>query len=67
MTIEEGCVLTAFTGFLLTSFSEFHEWVEKEKGHPVFTHEFPALQDELRRRSTDRAMKIIATQTKGTP
>ena len=39
MTREECLVVTAYTGILMTSFPEFHEFVEDTLGRPVYTHE----------------------------
>lgn len=40
LTKEQAIVLTGFTGILCTSFSYFHEDVEKRLGRPVWSHEF---------------------------
>jgi ribosomal protein S6 len=39
MTRNEAAIVGAYTGFLLGSFSDMHEYVEKIMGRPVFTHE----------------------------
>jgi hypothetical protein len=36
LTIESGILCCK-------DFSEFHEWVEKLLGHPIWTHEFPGF------------------------
>lgn len=41
MTKHEALVLSAFTGMkFVNGFSEFHAFIEKELGRPVWTHEF---------------------------
>lgn len=40
MTKEEKLIVSAYTGILMTDFSNFHEFVEKKLGRPVYTHEF---------------------------
>lgn len=40
LTIEQGIVISAYTGFLCCEFSAMHADVEKRIGHPVWTHQF---------------------------
>lgn len=40
MTDREKCIVTAYTGVLMTDWSTFHEWVEDFMGQPVYTHDF---------------------------
>ena len=40
MTKREGAIITAYTGVLIGSFSEFHKYAEEILGRPIFTHEF---------------------------
>lgn len=40
MTKQEKLIVSAYTGFLMTNFDDFHEYVEKLLNRPVFTHEF---------------------------
>lgn len=54
MTKHEKLVVSAYTGYLMTSFAEFHEYVEKVLARPIFTHELGEeilthkLQDAVR-------------------
>lgn len=49
LTKEQGIILTGFTGLMcVNSFSDFHADVEKRLGRPVWTHQFPELQDEIK-------------------
>lgn len=49
MTQEEKLIVSAYTGFLMTNFGELLEFIEKQLGRPVFTHELAseAVQKEL--------------------
>ena len=40
MTRREAAVITAFTGILIGSFSDFHEYAESIMGRPIWSHEF---------------------------
>jgi len=53
MTKDEAAIVSAYTGFMLGDFGEFHEYAEKVIGRPIFTHEFAnqSLIDELREKT----------------
>ena len=40
MTKREGAILTAFTGIMIGSFSDFQEYVDGLVGYSTFTHMF---------------------------
>ena len=40
MTKKEGAIISAFTGVMVGSFSDMHEYAEKIMGTPIFTHQF---------------------------
>ena len=40
MTKHQAAVITAYTGFLLGDFSDFHDYAETLMKRPIFTHEF---------------------------
>lgn len=40
LTKREAAIVSAYTGFLIGSFSDMHEYAEKIMGHPIFTHQF---------------------------
>lgn len=48
LTLEQAIILTGYTGVTCCDFSAFHADVERRLGHPVWTHQFPALRDEIR-------------------
>ena len=40
MTKKEGAIISVFTGIMVGSFSDMHEYSEKIMGTPIFTHQF---------------------------
>lgn len=49
LTKEQAVVLTGFTGIMFVrNFSDYHEDVERRMGRPIWTHQFPALADEIK-------------------
>lgn len=40
LTKKQAAVLTAFTGIVMGSFTDFHGYAEVILGRPIFTHEF---------------------------
>jgi hypothetical protein len=39
MKKREAAIVAAYTGVMLGSFSDLHEYIEEIMGRPVFTHE----------------------------
>ena len=39
MTKREKLIVSAYTGILMTDFSDLHEFIEEKLGRPVWTHE----------------------------
>lgn len=39
MTRREAAIVSAYSGILIGSFVEFHDYVEEIMGRPVYTHE----------------------------
>ena len=39
LTKEQALIISAYTRIISCPFSDFHEFVEKRLGHPVWTHE----------------------------
>ena len=63
MTKREGAVLSAYTGILLCeSFDNVHGYITEIMGHPVFTHEIPFLEKEIKKRSEAEFKEIIKNQ-----
>lgn len=49
MTEREAAIVSAYTGYLIGSFSEMHKYVEEIMGRPVWTHEMAdrKIADEI--------------------
>lgn len=58
MTKREAAIVSAYTGYLIGEFGDFHAYVEEVMGRPVFTHEFPRIADELKEKSKKDFMNI---------
>ena len=53
MTKSEAAIVSAYTGILIGSFSDMHEYVEKIMRRPVMTHEMgnKIIADEIKEKS----------------
>jgi hypothetical protein len=62
ITKEQAAILSAHTGILCGSFSDFHEYVERILGRPVFTHEMgsPEFFKKLKEKSRDDFLLLVA-------
>ena len=40
LTVEQGIILTGYTGFLLAPMNDYHKAVEEKLGRPIWTHQF---------------------------
>lgn len=58
MTKREAAIVSAYTGYLIGEFSDFHAYAEEIMERPVFTHEFPSISDELKEKSKADFMSI---------
>lgn len=58
MTKREAAIISAYTGYLIGEFSDFHAYVEEVMGRPVFTHELPSIAEELKEKSKKDFMSI---------
>lgn len=50
MTKQEAAIVAAYTGFMIGSFADMHEYIEKVLGREVYTHEManPQFMERLR-------------------
>jgi hypothetical protein len=50
MNKREAAIVTAYTGLLIGSFSDAHEYMEELFGHPIYTHQMAGKEfnDELK-------------------
>lgn len=63
MTKREKQVVSAYTGTLMSTFDELHEYIEEILGRPVWTHEL-ADEDtwnEIKEKSKEEFLKICAS------
>lgn len=53
MTKKEAAIVTAYTGFMLGDWHEFHKYAEKLFKRPIFTDEFakPKMIEKMRIKS----------------
>ena len=60
MTKHEGAVISAYTGILIGSFSDMHEYIEKILNRPVLTHELSSkeLCNKIKEKAKDDFIKI---------
>lgn len=58
MTKREAAIVSAYTGYLIGEFSDFHAYAEEVMGRPIFTHELPGIAEELKEKSKKDFMSI---------
>jgi hypothetical protein len=58
MTKNEAAIIGAYTGILIGSFSDLHEYIEKIMKRPVFTHEIPFIADEIKNKASDDFIQL---------
>jgi hypothetical protein len=53
MNKKEAAIVSAYTGYLIGSFSEMHKYANELFGRPIYTHEFGSedFSNELRDKS----------------
>ena len=61
MTRREAAIVTAYTGFLIGEFVDFHEYAERVMGRQIYTHEFAKdyICEELKNKSRNDFISII--------
>lgn len=47
LTKEQAAIIGLYTGITAGPFADIHELAERLMKRPIFTHEFPALAEEL--------------------
>lgn len=61
MTDRERVIVTAYTGIAMITgekFNLFYEYLNELCGRPVYTHEIPLLEDEIKERSKADFLKL---------
>ena len=59
LTKEQGAILTAFTGVMCCGFADFAEYATRKLGRPIWTHQYPALADEIKEAARADFMAIM--------
>ena len=58
LTKREAAAVSAYTGILIGSFADMHEYAEEVMGRPIWTHQFPRIADELKEAARADFMSI---------
>lgn len=60
MNKKEAAIVSAYTGFLIGDFGDFHEYAEKIMERPIFTHEFAnkKIVDKIHQKSKGDFLNI---------
>lgn len=67
MTKREAAIVSAYTGYLIGEFKDFHAYAEEVIGRPVFTHELPSIAEELKYKSKKDFMSIKVVEKEEPP
>jgi len=53
MNKKEAAIVSAYTGILIGSFDEAHQYMQKIMGRPLYTHElaFEGIVEEIKKKS----------------
>lgn len=66
MTKRECAIIMAHTGICMlegNDFNIFHKYCEDLLGHPIFTHQFPMYEKEIKERSFEDFKELCACST----
>lgn len=58
MTKREAAIVSAYTGYLIGEFSDFHAYAEEIIGRPIFVHELSSIAENLKENSRKDFMSI---------
>lgn len=60
MTKDEKLIISAYTGVLMTSMDELHQFIEQKLGRSVWTHELanPSVTDAIKEAVKDDFLKL---------
>lgn len=58
LTKEQAIVISGYTGILICDFGDLHEEIEKRLGRPVWTHEMPSIEEEIKSAFRDDFMSL---------
>lgn len=63
LTPEQAAIVSAYTGYLVGSFRDMHEYAERKLGRSIWTHQFPSVSDELREAAKSDFIALSGGQT----
>lgn len=58
MTKKEAAIVSAYTGYLIGSFSDMANYCEELLGRPIWSHQYPELRDEIKEKSKEDFISI---------
>lgn len=63
MTKKEAAIVSAYTGILIGSFSDMHEYIEEKLQRPVWTHEMgdAGIAKQIKESAKDDFISITIT------
>jgi hypothetical protein len=66
LTKEQAAIIGLFTGIACGPFSDIHEYAEKLKGHPIWSHQFAdrIFADELKELAREDFLAICYEEDK---
>lgn len=61
ITNRDLAVMSAYTGYMFSSFNDLHEYAEEVMGQPIFSHEFAneEFMKQLHEKSNQEFLEII--------
>lgn len=67
MTKREGAIISAFTGIMVGSFLDMHEYSEKIMGTTIFTHQFASKRfcEKLKAKAKPDFISLCDNLTEG--
>lgn len=66
MTKRECAIVMAYTGVCMLAGENlpiFYEYIEEKIGRPVYTHELPGLEEEIKEKTERDFLKLCKTAT----
>ena len=65
LTKDQAAILSAYTGFLCGNFSDMAEYCERIMGRQIWTHEYPALAEEIAEKAKPDFLAICHKKATG--
>lgn len=67
LTKDQAIIITGFTGVTCCKFSDLHYDVEARLGRPVWTHQFPELEEEIKEAYREDFMAMLPSDDDEVP